>query len=235
MNLYESERLSTVTGPTLRPGGLDLTREMLKLCRLEAAAAILDMGCGAGVTLTLLEQLGHCPYGVDISAMLLAKAANAAPNAILARASAAETPFSAAYFDLVMGECVLSLISPPVNMLKEAWRVLKPNGLLGLTDIYIREFRPDAACAPENVKSCLDGAMQLSELQELLKNTNFEIIHLVDHTAKLKQLTAELIFAYGSLKAFWDFFSDPELGSTFGGACGHKYGYYMLIARKIDG
>lgn len=208
---------------------------MLELCRLKPASVILDMGCGAGATLTLLEQLGHWPHGVDISAMLLDKAASAAPKAILARAAADKTPFSAAFFDLVLGECVLSLMKPPANMLKEAWRVLKPNGLLGLTDLYIREFRPDAPCALESIKSCLHGAIQLAELKTLLADNHFEIMHLGEHTDKLKQLTAELIFAYGSLKAFWDFFSDSATEATFTGACGHKYGYYMLIARKIGG
>lgn len=234
MNLYESEKLSNVTGSTLRPGGLDLTLEMLEICRLEPYSMILDMGCGHGTTLAMLDRLGHCPYGVDISTMLLSKAMDVVPKAILARASADKTPFSEAFFDLALGECVLSLVSPPEAMLKEAYRVLKPNGLLGLTDIYIREIRENVACDLGKLKSCLKGAIQLDELKDLIENNNFEIIHVSDHTNKLKQLTAELIFAYGSLKAFWEFFLDSKEAEAMC-SCNYKYGYYMLIARKKDG
>lgn len=235
LNLYESEKLSNVTGSTLRPGGLDLTWELLKICQLEPGSMILDMGCGHGTTLALLDKLGHCPYGVDISTMLLGKAMHVVPKAILARASADKTPFSEAFFDMTLAECVLSLMSPPEDMLKEAHRVLKPNGLLGLTDIYIREFNANAECNLENIKCCLSGAMQLTELKNIIEDNNFEIIHLSDHTDKLKQLTVELIFAYGSLEAFWDFFVGAKEAKAMSGACGHKYGYYMLVARKKDG
>lgn len=235
LNLYESEKLSNVTGSTLRPGGLDLTQAMLELCKLEPYSMVLDMGCGHGTTLALLDRLGHCPYGVDISTALLGKAMDVVPKAILARASADKTPFSEAFFDLALAECVFSLMSPPEAMLKEAYRLLKPNGLLGLTDIYIREFNEDADCDIENIKCCLKGAMQLTELKDLIEGNNFEIIHISDHTDKLKQLTAELIFAYGSLKAFWEFFVGAKEAEAISGACGHKYGYYMLVARKKDG
>lgn len=233
LNLYESEKLSNVTGSTLRPGGLELTQEILEACRLESSSMVLDMGCGHGTTLALLDRLGHCPYGVDISTTLLGKAMDVVPKAILARASAEKTPFSDTFFDLVLAECVLSLMSPPEDMLKEAARVLKPNGLLGLTDIYIREIREGAECDLSNLKCCLKGAIQLTELKQLIENSNFEIIHISDHTDKLKQLTAQLIFAYGSLKNFWEFFVGAKEAEAVT-SCNHKFGYYMLIARKKD-
>lgn len=234
LNLYESEKLSNVTGSTLRPGGLDLTLEMLEVCRLEPYSMVLDMGCGHGTTLALLDRLGHCPYGVDISTTLLGKAMDVVPKAILARASADKTPFSETFFDLVLAECVLSLMSPPDDMLKEARRVLKPKGLLSLTDIYLREVREGADCDLSNLKCCLKGALELDELKELIEKNNFEIIHVSDHTDKLKQLTAQLIFAYGSLKNFWEFFVGPKEAEAVT-SCNHKYGYYMLVARKKDG
>lgn len=207
---------------------------MLELCELGPFSMVLDIGCGQGATLALLQELGHCPYGLDISATLLTKAMDAAPRAIVAKASAEKTPFSAAFFDAAFSECVLSLITPPEDMLKEAHRVLKPNGVLCLSDIYIREFRENAeACDDGAFKSCLNGAMQLEELKELVTGSGFEIIHVSDHTDKLKQLTAELIFAYGSLKDFWGFFVGAKNAENMC-SCNHKFGYYMLVARKKD-
>lgn len=233
MNLYESEKFSSVTGPTLRPGGLALTQTMLDFCTLAPNSMVLDIGCGQGATLTLLEQLGHCPYGVDISASLLFKAMDAAPKAVVAKASAEKTPFNDIFFDAAFGECVMSLMDNPELMLKEAYRVLKPNGALCLTDIYIRELRQSADYGADDFKSCLKGAMELDRVKTLVENANFEITHISDHTDKLKQLTAELIFAYGSLKDFWGFFVGSRQAESIC-ACNHKFGYYMLIAHKKE-
>lgn len=236
LNLYESEKLSSVTGSALRPGGIDLTKLMLNLCELKSGSMVLDMGCGQGATLALLQELGHCPYGVDISGELLAKAMEAAPKAILAKASAEKTPLKDCFFDLVVSECVFSLMENPEAMLTEVRRILKPGGLLGLTDIYIRELGDDA-CDLENVNCCIKGAMQITELTPLIESQGFEVLHFSDHTEKLKQLTAELIFAYGSIQAFWGLFinqdkDEAENKNTCG--LGHKYGYYMMIVKKTD-
>lgn len=233
MNLYESEKFSSITGPTLRPGGIALTQKMLDLCELEPSSMVLDIGCGQGATLALLEQLGHCPYGVDVSANLLFKAMDAAPKAIVAKAGAEKTPFSDAFFDAAFSECVLSLMEEPKLMLSEACRVLKPGCMLCLTDIYIRERREDAAECAADFKSCLHSAMELDQVQALIQAAGFEIVHVSDHTDKLKQLTAELIFAYGSLKDFWGFFVGARKAEDMC-ACNHKFGYYMLVARKKE-
>jgi len=65
-SLYESPALQAVTGPALRPGGLELTRRSLALCDLPAGARVVDIGCGTGVTVHYLRR--HCrlrAFGLD--------------------------------------------------------------------------------------------------------------------------------------------------------------------------
>ncbi len=67
LNLHESREMRSVTGPTIRPGGLTLTERAFAFCSLPERARVLDVGCGVGATVEFLcrEHLGA--FGVDTS------------------------------------------------------------------------------------------------------------------------------------------------------------------------
>jgi arsenite methyltransferase len=69
--IYELPGVQRVTGATIRPGGLALTRRAVALADLPAGARVLDVGCGAGATLDYLAGLGLRATGIDPSAKLL--------------------------------------------------------------------------------------------------------------------------------------------------------------------
>ena len=75
---------------------------------LEAAAvgpgiAVLDVGCGSGLTLVLAAERGAVASGVDISPGLLAIASDRLPRADLREADMESLPFGNAAFDAVTG------------------------------------------------------------------------------------------------------------------------------------
>ena len=100
---------------------------------LDAAAvgpgmAVLDVGCGSGLTLVLAAERGAVPSGVDISPGLLAIARDRLPRADLREADMESLPFGDAAFDAVTGVNAFQFAGDPRQALHEAARVTRPGG-----------------------------------------------------------------------------------------------------------
>ena len=100
---------------------------------LEAAAvgpgmAVLDVGCGSGLTLVLAAERGAVASGVDISPGLLAIARDRLPRADLREADMESLPFGDAAFDAVTGVNAFQFAGDPRRALREAARVTRPGG-----------------------------------------------------------------------------------------------------------
>jgi SAM-dependent methyltransferase len=235
-NLYENEGLKAVIGPNIRPGGLDLTDRALGLCRLPAGAAVLDVGCGRGATTAHLAQVHRLrPVGLDLSPRLLNEGRHHHPAQPFVRADAAALPFRQRVFAAVLCECVLSLTPDPGKVLGELFRLLDPGGFLILSDIYLRcgdmaatgqAPAPEAAC-------CLAGAVSKRKNLARLSAAGFNLIIWEDYSHLLGVLAARLVFAYGSMAAFWRHVSgNPRSRPACNAANGGRPGYFLLIARK---
>jgi SAM-dependent methyltransferase len=104
-------------------------------------ARILDYGCGYGRTLAELSHAGFQNLvGVDFSAAMLARARAAAPRSALIRNDGQSLPFKDDCIDAVLLFAVLTCI--PDNkeqrqLLAEVERVLRPGGLLYLSDVLV--------------------------------------------------------------------------------------------------
>ncbi len=100
---------------------------------LDAAAvgqgtAVLDVGCGSGLTLVLARERGARPSGVDISPGLLGIARDRLPHADLRVADMESLPFGDAAFDAVTGVNAFQFAGDPGRALREAARVTRPGG-----------------------------------------------------------------------------------------------------------
>ncbi|MGW6441930.1 class I SAM-dependent methyltransferase [Lentzea sp. NPDC055074] len=118
-------------------------REMVEVAGLTAGHRVLDVGCGTG---NLLRSSGKRHrdvelFGVDPDLKMLARAEGklrrAGLKATLDRGFAQELEFPDASFDRVFSSLMLHHLDGPskVEMLAEVRRVLKPGGLLVLSDI----------------------------------------------------------------------------------------------------
>ncbi len=232
VTLYEEDELQALTGGTLRPGGKELTRELLAFCGFAPGSAVLDIGCGPGHSLELMAQdFGLRPTGIDPSAAMLAKAHQQAPTAELRQSTAASLPCADESFAGVLCECVLSLTEDMDRSLEEMHRVLQPEGRLMLTDIYCKQLSLQARL-PE-LKSCITRALPLETITEGLIRAGFSLILLRDRSELLKQLAGQIIFSYGSLEKFWGLFMDDEAAQRTSCALATApLGYYVLVAEK---
>lgn len=115
-------------------------RENLKL---EPWMRVLDVGCGAGSALRLLdERVGfeRTPVGIDFASTVLARAHRAARNAErpyeFARAAATRLPFRDGTFDLVLSGYVAARLDDDEvqEFAREVRRVLAPGGLALIWD-----------------------------------------------------------------------------------------------------
>lgn len=109
---------------------------LLSLVTIDPRAAVLDAGCGAGAILlpaARLAPLGRV-VGIDQSHPMLdrcrADARDARLRVHLARGDVQRLPFANACFDLVMMNHMLYHVPDIPAALAEAWRTLRPGGVL---------------------------------------------------------------------------------------------------------
>ncbi|MBA7651029.1 Ubiquinone biosynthesis O-methyltransferase [subsurface metagenome] len=99
--------------------------------QLEGASKILDIGCGKGRMAKLLD--GEL-YGVDISSTFVDVALkHGYADAKVCDVSSEEIPFADSFFDAAICLDILEHLVDPIHALAEINRVLKPEGLLGIT------------------------------------------------------------------------------------------------------
>jgi SAM-dependent methyltransferase len=91
---------------------------------------VLDLGCGLGSELALLNARGLVAVGVDLSPLALRRAHAMQPALHLARADALHLPFQDATFDALLDRGCFHYV--PLHerprYAAETWRVLRPGG-----------------------------------------------------------------------------------------------------------
>jgi SAM-dependent methyltransferase len=246
-NLYENDAFKRVTGPAIRPGGVELTERALAGCGLAQGDTVLDLGCGRGATVVHLRQRRRLGVvGLDRSTALLAEARRHQALLPLVCADAAAIPLPDGCLAAVCCECVLSLTEDPCQVLDECWRVLAPGGHLLLSDLYLRGGGVAFPPAPRQsaARCCLDGATTEACVRARVAAAGFRIRRWEDHSHLLKVLAAQLVFAYGSLDAFWQSAgsTQADVVETMGRVNVNvpfekkrdkrRPGYFLLIGRK---
>lgn len=103
-------------------------RARMLLRGLPRGARVLDVGCGRGVLLTALSDLGCEAHGTEISSSVAAAADPRAEVRIAARLEDAEYPTG--FFDAVVLWHVLEHLPEPRGTIEEIHRVLRPGGRL---------------------------------------------------------------------------------------------------------
>lgn len=241
--MFRQKALMDVTGQTLRPGGLMLTRRAVEICDFGQHDLVLDAGCGYGMTTRYLREEYHIPaVGLDAAFDMADRAykKNSGPRFVIPgfiQSILPGIPFRSRAFAGIFCECVLSLIPDKKKCLNEFFRILKKNGKLVLTDLYIPKRFEKSISQRETPVSCLDGAITLQDMIKIIEAAGFQIDIMEDHTQLLKQLAGQMVFEHGSLNHFWEKLSGTVCDSTVSQACRAgflKPGYCMMIAGKYE-
>lgn len=105
--------------------------------RPQDGMTILDFPCGRGFYLGMLRHLCDCRLvGAELDAKVLDKARRNVghlPGLVLTRADVRAMPFADAHFDAVILSEILEHVDDDLAALREAWRVLKPGGVVVVT------------------------------------------------------------------------------------------------------
>ncbi|MFJ7647421.1 class I SAM-dependent methyltransferase [Lysinibacillus sp. NPDC097279] len=114
------------------PGGMALTKELLRAENISNTSQILDVGCGTGQTAAYLASTYKAfVTGIDFNSIMVAKAQNRMKKHHLPvniiEASIEQIPLRDKQFDLIISESVLSFVNKS-KALDEIYRLLKYGG-----------------------------------------------------------------------------------------------------------
>ncbi|MCG8549643.1 MAG: methyltransferase domain-containing protein, partial [Desulfobacterales bacterium] len=195
----------------------------------------LDAGCGYGATCTFLcEAGGFKVFGMDASAERISRASAKSKGWDGIRARLPRLPFAPAVFKGIFCECVLSLVPEKPACLDHFFELLQPQGHLVLTDLYLPGAAPEGLQHPP--LTCLDGALNKTDLIRIIEQAGFKIRIWEDHTRLLKQMACEMVFKHGSLENFWKTLTGDVCHAGLGSQCRAKAlkpGYCLIVADKM--
>ncbi len=149
---------------------------------LEQGDVVLDLGSGGGIDVLLsARRVGPTgkAYGLDMTDEMLAlarrNAADAgAPNVEFLKGEIEAIPLPDRSVDVVISNCVINLSPDKPAVFGEVFRVLRPGGRIGISDI-VAEDHLDAASRAErgSYVGCIAGALSKSEYEQLLADAGF--------------------------------------------------------------
>jgi ubiquinone/menaquinone biosynthesis C-methylase UbiE len=152
------------------------------LIDLRAGETVLDLGSGGGIDVLLsARRVGPTGfvYGVDMTDEMLALAQQnkekaGATNVAFLKGRIEEVPLPAGSVDVVISNCVINLAADKGQVLREAFRVLKPGGRFAVSDVIADG--PVPAALRSNMEAwvgCLAGALETATYVTLLEEAGF--------------------------------------------------------------
>lgn len=154
----------------------------LMVAELRPGETVLDLGSGGGLDVLLSARRvapGGIAYGLDASSDMLTLARMNADQARITNARflqghIEDIPLPDHHVDVVISNCVINLSGDKPRVLAEAFRVLKPGGRLGVSDVTADEGTdPARLTLAEQRVGCLAGALTQPEYERLLVAAGF--------------------------------------------------------------
>ena len=155
------------------------------LAQLNAGETVLDLGSGGGIDVLLsarrVGQSGKA-YGLDMTDEMLALAREnqrraGVQNVEFLKGEIEHIPLPGNSVDVVISNCVINLSADKDQVLREAFRVLKPGGRFAVSDVVVRGE------VPEDVRKnmllwvgCIAGALEEKQYIAKLASAGFDSI-----------------------------------------------------------
>jgi arsenite methyltransferase len=152
------------------------------VAELHEGETVLDLGSGGGIDVLLsAKRVGPSgkAYGLDMTEEMLALArANTAEagvtNVDWLKGQIEAIPLPAETVDVVISNCVVNLSTDKPAVFAETFRVLKPGGRIGITDVVAEDQLSPADRAERGAwVGCIAGALSRSEYQAGLAAAGF--------------------------------------------------------------
>jgi arsenite methyltransferase len=157
------------------------------LAALNEGETVLDLGSGGGIDVLLsARRVGATgkAYGLDMTDEMLALAREnqrkaGVENVEFLKGEIEHIPLPDNSVDVIISNCVINLSADKDQVLREAFRVLKPGGRFAVSDVVTRGDVP--AEVRQNMLlwvGCIAGALQDSEYIGKLKAAGFDGIDI---------------------------------------------------------
>jgi arsenite methyltransferase len=153
------------------------------VAELHEGETVLDLGSGGGIDVLLsARRVGPTgkAYGLDMTEEMLTLArANAAEanarNVEFLKGQIEAIPLPAGTVDVIISNCVVNLSTDKAAVFAEAFRVLRPGGRIGITDVVADDhLSPEARAERGAWVGCIAGALSRSEYEAGLAAAGFE-------------------------------------------------------------
>jgi arsenite methyltransferase len=158
------------------------------VAELHAGETVLDLGSGGGIDVLLsAKRVGPAgkAYGLDMTEEMLALArANAAKagatNVDFLKGQIEAIPLPAETIDVVISNCVVNLSTDKPAVFAETYRVLKPGGRIGITDVVADDhLTPEERAERGAWVGCIAGALTKTEYENGLAAAGFAEVSVV--------------------------------------------------------
>lgn len=236
-----------------------MLEDYLGAMQIAPGAGVLDIGCGTGLAARAIARrsgFSGSVTGVDLSEHLVAAASRLVREEGLAARATFHTGdvrrlrFAEDSFDAVVAHTLLSHVENPLSVLKEAARVVKPGGSIGIFDgdyASLTFDHPDPARGKANDETVIGALVTnprvMRQLPRLLRAAGLELVtsfsYVLSEVGKAA-FWASAIQAYRRLlpksgamseeeASAWaeTLVNDSEAGVFFGSS-----NYYAYVARR---
>jgi arsenite methyltransferase len=152
------------------------------VAELRPGEVVLDLGSGGGIDVLLsARRVGPTgkAYGLDMTEQMLALARRnatqaGATNVEFLKGHIEAIPLPAATVDVVISNCVINLSVDKPSVFAETFRVLRPGGRLGVSDIVAEDhLTPGQRAERGSYVGCIAGALSKAEYQAGLTAAGF--------------------------------------------------------------
>jgi len=183
---YSEKEISSV------PAGANLglgCGNPVALAYLKKGQTVLDLGSGGGFDCFLAANRvgkGGRVIGVDMTPEMLDKARENArkgkyENVEFRLGEIENLPVADGKVDVVISNCVINLSPNKKRVFEEAFRVLRPNGRLMVSDIVLLKKLPEII--RKNVQAyigCLSGAEMKDRYLQMIKEAGFQEVKIIE-------------------------------------------------------
>jgi len=155
------------------------------LAELKPGEVVLDLGSGGGIDVLLSAKRvspGGKAYGLDMTDEMLAlarenQAKAGVQNVEFLKGEIEHIPLPDNSVDVIISNCVINLSADKNQVIREAFRVLKPGGRFAVSDVVTRGEIP--AEIRKNILlwvGCVAGALEETEYRDKLAAAGFTTI-----------------------------------------------------------
>ena len=154
------------------------------LAKLAPGETVLDLGSGGGIDVLLsARRVGPSgkAYGLDMTDEMLALAREnqkkaGAQNVEFLTGEIEHIPLPDNSVDVIISNCVINLSGDKDQVIREAFRVLKPGGRFAVSDVVTRGQVPEALRRDMLLwVGCIAGALEENEYKSKLTAAGFEL------------------------------------------------------------